>query len=435
MRLSLIASFALFLICAAISPAQSTDSGQQAPSTQPTSSAPASDGLELLTRVAKRYADAKSYMIESVEERTSTGELNRQWSKTLLTAAEAPGDRSYYKGITEMGGAVKVSDGKTVWKYRIGEHRYTAESLSSPNPAGSGVVAWQEMGIVNAQRLRGNLAGLAKPLKSARRLPDETIEWNGQPVLCQVVEMRNADQKRQNPDYTFDTSIWIDADRGTVLKTIEHAHTFLQPAHIPVAIETVTLYPKTVLDGAVDESLFTFTPPADARLIPEYPDPMESMGANKTGDLIPALKLKSADGKVVEMASYRGMPVLLDFWATWCAPCVASMPQLAAIYKEGKDKGLVLLSVDHDEEAASASSFMTKKGYSWPNFHDGDGEVEKLMGSSGIPRLVLVDAQGTIVFDTTGSDENKLREHLAKLGPAYADLAPKPKPSPCTVPR
>jgi len=78
---------------------------------------------------------------------------------------------------------------------------------------------------------------------------------------------------------------------------------------------------------------------------------------------------------------------------------------------------------------------MTKKGYTWPNFHDGDGEIEKLMGSSGIPRLMLVDAQGTIVFDTTGSDENKLREHLAKLGPEYADLAPKPKPSSGAEPR
>jgi len=48
---------------------------------------------------------------------------------------------------------------------------------------------------------------------------------------------------------------------------------------------------------------------------------------------------------------------------------------------------------------------------------------------------VLVDAQGTVVFGTTGSDENNLREHLAKPGPAYADLAAKPKPSACTVSR
>jgi thiol-disulfide isomerase/thioredoxin len=427
------ASFALFLACAAISFAQPAASATPAFSAQAASSVPSTDGLDLLTRVAKRYADAKSYIIESVEERTSIGELRHYWNKTLLTAAEAPGDRSYYKGRTETGGAIKVSDGKTVWKYRIEGHQYTAQPRSNQIP--KGMVAMQEIGLMNAENLRTNLAYIAKPFKSAERLPDETLIWSGQPILCQVVEVRSVDEKRQNPNHDFNRQIWIDAANGTVLKTVEHGHSFIEPAHIQMEDEVVTLYPKTVLDGTIDESLFTFTPPQDARLIPEFPDPMDSMGANKTGDPVPALKLKSADGKVIEMASYRGKPVLLDFWATWCAPCVASMPQLAEIYKEGKDKGLVLLSVDRDEEADKATGFMTKKGYTWPNFHDGDGEIEKLMGSSGIPRLMLVDAQGTIVFDTTGSDENKLREHLAKLGPEYADLAPKPKPSPGAEPR
>jgi thiol-disulfide isomerase/thioredoxin len=291
----------------------------------------------------------------------------------------------------------------------------------------------QEMGLMYAQNLRAMLTFLAKSFKSAERLPDEMLTWNGQPVLCQVVEVRSGDEKRQNPNYEFDKTIWIDAPNGTVLKTVEHAHSFVEPAHIPTEDEIVTLYPITVLDGAIDDSLFTFTPPSDARLVPEFPDPMESMGANKTGDPLPALKVKSPDGKVVDLASYRGKPMLIDFWATWCAPCVAAMPQLAEVYNEAKDKGLVFLAVDRDEEAAKATAFMTKKGYTWPNFHDGDGKIEKLMGSSGIPRLVLVDAQGTIVFDTTGSDENKLRMHLAKLGPEYADLAPKPKPSPCAT--
>jgi hypothetical protein len=55
------------------------------------------------------------------------------------------------------------------------------------------------------------------------------------------------------------------------------------------------------------------------------------------------------------------------------------------------------------------------------------------MGSSGVPRLVLVDAQGLIVYDTTGADEDKLRTHLASLGPDYASLAPKPKVAPCAA--
>jgi thiol-disulfide isomerase/thioredoxin len=126
--------------------------------------------------------------------------------------------------------------------------------------------------------------------------------------------------------------------------------------------------------------------------------------------------------------------VLIDFWATWCAPCVASMPKLAEIYKEGKDKGLVMISVDQDQEASKAADFLAKNGYEWPNFHDGDGEIEKLMGSGGIPRTVLVDAGGQIVYDGTGMDESHLRTHLAKLGPQFRDLTPKPpQPAPCVA--
>ena len=73
-----------------------------------------------------------------------------------------------------------------------------------------------------------------------------------------------------------------------------------------------------------------------------------------TGDQAPSLKLKSTDGKVVALDSYRGKPVLLDLWATWCGPCVAALPQLAQIYQDAKDKGLVLLTVDQDEEPDTA---------------------------------------------------------------------------------
>ena len=62
-----------------------------------------------------------------------------------------------------------------------------------------------------------------------------------------------------------------------------------------------------------------------------------------------------------------------------------------------------------------------------------DGQIEKLVGSSGIPRTMLVDAQGKITYDGSGMDEDQLRTAIVKLGPEYAVLAPKPKSSPCAV--
>lgn len=403
---------------------------QSVPSANP------SEGLELLSRVAQRYSDAKSYHLESVEERTENTEYSHSWQKTLVTAAETPGNRFHFEGHSSSGSAMKVADGKTVWTYRTDEHRYTAKPQSIGTSTQSTVIGMSEFGMWKAENLRKNLGTLAKSFKSAERLPDAILVINGHEVSCDVVRIKNSDQRRVTPDYTFVKTIWIDKAHQTFVKTAEHAHSYIVSgaARIPMEEEIITTFTTTELNGPVPDALFAFVPPSDAKLMQDFPDPQhESGGVNMTGDQIPSLKLKSADGKVVAFDSFRGKPVLLDLWATWCGPCVAALPQLAQIYKEAKDKGLVLLTVDQDEEPDTADKFLAKKGYTWPNFHDGDGQIEKLVGSSGIPRTMLVDAQGEITYDGTWMDEDQLRTAIVKLGPEYTAMAPKPKPSPCVT--
>jgi thiol-disulfide isomerase/thioredoxin len=394
-----------------------------------------SEGLELLNQAAQRYTDAKSYYIESVEERTSSTEYSHSWQKTVITATETPENRFHFESHSSYGSGLKIADGKTVWTYHADEHRYTAK----PQPIGassqSTVIGMSEMAMWNAENLRKNLGILAKSFKSAQRLPDANLTVNGHEVSCHVIRVQNVDQKRITSDYTFDKTIWIDKAHQTVVKTAEHAHTYIfsGAGRIPMEEEITTTFTTTELNGPVPDGLFAFVPPSDAKLIQDFPDPRNGFGGTMTGDQVPSLKLKSADGKVAALDSFRGKPVLLDLWATWCGPCVASLPQLAQIYREAKDKGLVLLTVDLDEEANTADKFLAKKGYTWPNFHDGDGQIEKLVGSSGIPRTMLVDAQGKITYDGSGMDEDQLRTAIVKLGPEYAALSPKPKQTPCTA--
>jgi thiol-disulfide isomerase/thioredoxin/outer membrane lipoprotein-sorting protein len=421
MRHRIFVPAALILLRAAVAVSQ------PAPATAP------SGALELLERVAQHYADAKSYYIESTEEINLSSQYDRDWQKAILVAAEAPGGQFYFEGRGHVGSAIKVSDGKTVWKYHVEEGRYTAgPATDAPSPTGP--VPMAEMTLMNAQSAKQRLADLAKDLKSADLLPETTLDVAGQPVICAVIRVRNVDFKRANPNYSVENTIWIDKQHEIVVKTEERAGGQLMfNVRTREDRDAVTSYNKTVLDGPIPASLFKFEAPAGAVLIGDFPDPRESFGPSMTGEIVPALKFKSADGKAVAIESFRGKPVLLDFWATWCAPCVASTPMLAEIYKEGKDKGLVMISVDQDQEATKASDFLSKKGYDWPNFHDGDGEIEKLMGSGGIPRTVLVDAKGQIVYDGTGMDENHLRTHLAQLGPEFRDLTPKPQPAPCVA--
>src|SRR5665811_2517668 len=80
-------------------------------------SAPAKDALALLNEVSQRYADAKSYHLEAIEERTSSNELTRHWDKTFLTAIVTADGRYRYEARSGFGSAILVSDAKTDWDY------------------------------------------------------------------------------------------------------------------------------------------------------------------------------------------------------------------------------------------------------------------------------------------------------------------------------
>ena len=391
-------------------------------------------GLELLQRVTARYADATSYDLETVEERTTTNDLFRTWQKTTLIAAEASGGRFHYEAHTGSGSAINVSDGQTVWTYRIDEHRYTAKPNGAPKAPAT--VSMSEFPLLAAQSLKRNLAQFARNLKTADRLPDATISVRGRNIQCLVVHFQSSDRKRATAGYSFEKTVWIDKSQLNLVRTVEHAQYSVGSgaSRIPVEEEIETVFLKSDLNGLPEDNLFRFSPPADAKLLADFPDPAkEAGGAIMTGLEAPDLKLNGADGKTVTLKAFKGKPVILDIWATWCRPCVDALPQLAQIAKEGKDKGIVLLSIDNDEEPGTASKFLSSRGYTWKNYHDGDGAIETLVGASGIPRTMLIDAQGRVTYDSVGMDENSLRTEIAKLGPAYAALAPKRKAPPCKV--
>ena len=323
------------------------------------------DGLQILQRLAQRYSEARSYNLAEVEERTSTTENSRTWQRTTLAASEMPGNRFRFEGTSETGAALRVSDGRTTWAYRKNEHSYTEKESIKPKDHPT-AVAMSEMALMQAERLRSELGGIATHLKSAEHLGDQTIISNGRKTLCEVIRVRETDQKRFSPQYTFEKMIFIDRSRGVIVRTVESARTYLQSgsARIPMTEKISVNFSKSDLDAKVPESLFSFVPPPDAALIENFPDPMKENGVpNLEGKTLPSFPLKPATGNAIDLNSFRGHPVLLDVWATWCGPCVAALPLLQNIYKEANEKGLVLISIDQDEEASTATEFLRKKGY------------------------------------------------------------------------
>jgi len=398
----------------------------------------APSALALLERVAQHYAYAKSYHIESVEENTISNDLAREWRKTILSAAESSGNRYRYEGHTGLqGGALRLSDGKTVWTYHFEEKAYTVKPIAAEEPRSN---SYEEYAMGQARTLRRSLANLPRRYKSATQLPDETLRSDGREVSCYVIRVRTADLKTAQPDGArsdeHEKTIWIDKAHETIVKLVDRAHVYVDGL-VPVEEESTTTYKLTELDGEVKEGLFAFVPPSEAKLIEDFSDPMKRReGPDMTGKTAPSLKFGAADGKVVSLDSFRGKPVLLNVWATWCAPCVKELPQLAQLRKDAGDRSLVFISVDEDEDAKTAADFLAKRGYDWANFHDADGEVDKGLGLSGIiPRTTLIDVAGKIVFDSRNHTTDEIRGAVARLGPEYATLAPAPEPSPCLAPK
>ncbi len=130
----------------------------------------------------------------------------------------------------------------------------------------------------------------------------------------------------------------------------------------------------------------------------------------KVGNQAPDFNLKSLDGKSVRLSDFRGKPVLVNFWATWCPPCREEMPTLEKAYQKYRDQGVVFLGIDKQEDAETVRKFVSQNGYSWTFLLDSDDQVGRSYYVSAIPTSFFIDRQG-IVRDI----------YLGSMNPALLD--------------
>ena len=114
------------------------------------------------------------------------------------------------------------------------------------------------------------------------------------------------------------------------------------------------------------------------------------------------LKFKAIDGRDVDLAKMRGKVVLIDFWATWCAPCIEELPSLMRLYSEKKDQGFEIIGISMDDDLGRLAYFMKESGIPWPQYADPKGVQNDIVTRLGVqitPTLWLVGKDGYLITD------------------------------------
>lgn len=123
----------------------------------------------------------------------------------------------------------------------------------------------------------------------------------------------------------------------------------------------------------------------------------------KVGSPSPQISLTTLTGQTVTSADLKGKVVLLDFWATWCKPCVMAIPELKALNEEMKGEPFVMISLSADQKKATLEKFVEKNGMTWPQHWDRKMEViASTFGISTFPTYIVLDAEGKVVLHQDG---------------------------------
>lgn len=132
--------------------------------------------------------------------------------------------------------------------------------------------------------------------------------------------------------------------------------------------------------------------------------------------LAPQFERNDFQGRKVSLSSYRGKVVLLNFWATWCTPCLAEMPRFVEWQKAYGDKGLQIIGISMDDEASSAKKMEQKLHLNYPVVMGDEKLGDSYGGVMGLPITIIVDPMGKIRYRHQGvTDLKQIEKEFSAL--------------------
>ncbi len=132
-------------------------------------------------------------------------------------------------------------------------------------------------------------------------------------------------------------------------------------------------------------------------------EPQVSKQVGSVENVAPDFTLTDMNGQQVSLSQFRGKVVILNFWATWCPPCREEMPSMEQLYRDYKDKGLVMLAVNVEENGKKAvEKFLKKNPHSFPILLDTENVAQNTYGVFRFPESFIIDQNGFVVEKIIG---------------------------------
>lgn len=172
-----------------------------------------------------------------------------------------------------------------------------------------------------------------------------------------------------------------------------------------ILVMKATLYSQVLKDNAKGDEVMAQLkrdfPDSEAVAMLKQQEAAEKVKASLVnGAVFPEFDEKDLNGKPLSIAGVRGKVVLVDFWATWCPPCVAELPTVLATYEKYHADGFEIIGISLDQDRQKLETFIKQKNMTWPQFFDGKGWQNKLSrkyGVNSIPATYLLDSEGKII--------------------------------------
>lgn len=128
-------------------------------------------------------------------------------------------------------------------------------------------------------------------------------------------------------------------------------------------------------------------------------------GEVEVGKVLREASLDPLGGKPRKLSDFRGKPLIINVWASWCGPCRAEMGSLEALSKLDRKQQFRVIGISTDDDRKAAQDYVRRAGLSFENFIDHKLELENMLGANTIPVTLLVDAKGKVLYKARGSKD------------------------------